>query len=117
MTEQFLFAAPIALLPVLIFLAILLHFDSYKLVSIYEVLGTLLAGALLAAVAYMANYVIIDSTQMEFGPYSRYVAPIVEEIIKSSAMVYLFARNRIGFKIDAGIMGFAVGTGFALVEN
>lgn len=117
MTEQFLFAAPIALLPALAFLAVLLHYDSYKLVSIYEVMGTLLAGAMLAVVAYLVNGVLIDALQTEFLTYSKYIAPAVEEIIKSSAMVYLFMRNRIGFKIDAAIMGFAVGTGFALIEN
>ncbi len=32
-------------------------------------------------------------------------------------MIYLLARRRIGFLVDAAILGFAVGTGFALVEN
>ncbi len=117
MTEQFIFSAPIALLPALMFLAVLVHFDSYKLVSIYEVMGTLLAGAFLAGMAWLINSFLIDATQTDFIVYSKYIAPVVEEIIKSSALVYLFVRNRIGFKIDAAIMGFAIGTGFALVEN
>jgi hypothetical protein len=32
-------------------------------------------------------------------------------------MVYLFRGNRIGFLVDSAILGFAVGAGFALVEN
>ena len=32
-------------------------------------------------------------------------------------MVALLARKRIGFLIDAAVLGFAVGTGFAVVEN
>jgi hypothetical protein len=32
-------------------------------------------------------------------------------------VVYLFRSNRIGFLVDAAILGFAVGAGFALAEN
>jgi RsiW-degrading membrane proteinase PrsW (M82 family) len=32
-------------------------------------------------------------------------------------IVLLIHANRIGFLVDAAIFGFAVGTGFALVEN
>ena len=117
MTEHFLFAAPIALLPALIFLVVLLRFDSYKLVSFYEIVQTLLAGAGLAVVAYLVNDELITALQWDFASYSRYLAPVVEECLKSGALVYLFVRNRIGFKIDAAIMGFGVGTGFAVIEN
>ncbi len=51
------------------------------------------------------------------GPYTRYGAPVLEEALKAGVMIYLFMRARIGFLIDAAIMGFALGTGFALVEN
>jgi len=42
---------------------------------------------------------------------------VVEEGLKALFIVYLFRSNRIGFLVDAAIMGFAVGAGFALVEN
>ena len=29
----------------------------------------------------------------------------------------LFAMNRIGFRVDAAIVGFAIGTGFSMAEN
>ena len=32
-------------------------------------------------------------------------------------VVYAIRRRRVGFPVDAAILGFAVGTGFALVEN
>jgi hypothetical protein len=41
----------------------------------------------------------------------------VEETLKAAVVTYLVARSRVGFMVDAGIHGFAVGTGFALVEN
>jgi hypothetical protein len=54
---------------------------------------------------------------MQFKPFSRYVSPIVEESLKALVIVYLFRSNRIVFLVDSAIMGFAVGAGFALVEN
>ena len=44
-------------------------------------------------------------------------ALVVEEILKGAVIVALIVRNRIGFLVDAVICGFAVGAGFAAVEN
>lgn len=109
--------APIALVPALLFFGMLLYFDSYRLVSFREVGMTLSAGAGLCIASYYANAGLMSALHMDFTGYSRNIAPFVEEGFKAVAIVYLFARNRIGFMIDAAIMGFAVGTGFALVEN
>ncbi len=54
---------------------------------------------------------------INFGYYSRYVAPIVEESLKAIVLIFLFRTNRIGFLVDSAIMGFAVGAGFAVAEN
>jgi hypothetical protein len=54
---------------------------------------------------------------MPFTVYSRYAAPLLEETLKALIIVYLFRSSRIGFLVDSAIMGFAVGAGFALVEN
>ena len=45
------------------------------------------------------------------------MAPLVEETFKAAPIVFLLWRNRIGFLVDAAIRGFAVGAGFAAVEN
>jgi hypothetical protein len=45
------------------------------------------------------------------------VAPLVEETLKAAPIVFLLWRNRIGFLVDAAIRGFAVGAGFAALEN
>jgi len=45
------------------------------------------------------------------------VAPVTEETAKAALIVYLIRRHRIGFPVDAAQLGFAIGTGFALVEN
>jgi len=46
-----------------------------------------------------------------------YVAPVVEEMLKAAFVVYLLARSKVGFVVDAAIHGFGIGTGFAFVEN
>jgi RsiW-degrading membrane proteinase PrsW (M82 family) len=117
MSPHFLLEAPIGLLPVLLFLFVLLHLDSYKLVSLREVLACLAAGLVLAGVSYETNGRAISLLHYSFATYSRFAAPVAEEFLKAAFIIILFARNRIGFMIDAAIMGFAVGTGFALSEN
>ena len=117
MTLQLALEASIALVPVLVFFGALLYFDSYRLVSFREVALTLSAGAGLCVASYYANAGLASLLNIDFTQYSRYAAPFVEEGFKAIALIYLFARNRIGFMIDAAIMGFAVGTGFAVVEN
>jgi RsiW-degrading membrane proteinase PrsW (M82 family) len=55
--------------------------------------------------------------EMELNSYSRYIAPFTEEIFKSIFIIYLILSKRVGFLVDAAIMGFALGAGFAIVEN
>ena len=109
--------APVGLLPVVTFLAVLVYFDSYKLVSLRVVIGMIALGALAAGLAYFANIAALDRLQIEFVTYSRYVSPVIEEAIKASIIVALIRTQRIAFLVDAAIAGFAVGTGFAVVEN
>ncbi len=110
-------SVPIGLLPVLGFLVTLLYLDSYKLLRLYVVLWVILLGGLMAMAAYFVNTELIRISGLDFLAYSRYLAPAVEESLKGLVMVYLFRTSRIGFLVDAAILGFAVGTGFALVEN
>jgi RsiW-degrading membrane proteinase PrsW (M82 family) len=117
MPYHFLIEAPIGLLPVLLFLFVLLHLDSYKLVSLREVLVCLGAGFVLAGVSYFTNTQAIGVLRYDFATYATFAAPVAEESLKAAFIIILFARNRIGFMIDAAIMGFAVGAGFALAEN
>lgn len=109
--------APVGLLPVLIFLVILVYMDSYKLVSLKSVIFVIIAGGMTALIAMYANGGLLELTGMHLKAYSRYLAPLVEESLKALVIVYLFRSNRIGFLVDSAIMGFAVGAGFALVEN
>ena len=114
--ETALFAA-VGLLPVLIFLIALLYLDSYKLVRLKVVLWVLVTGGLITVVSYFVNGFLLEYLQADFRNFTRYVSPVSEEVLKALVIVYLFRMRRIGFLVDSAIMGFAVGAGFAVVEN
>ena len=107
----------VALAPAIIFLLVLLRLESFKLVSPPALAAYLLAGAALAGVSYFANGYLIGQLGIDAKAYSRFGAPVVEEMLKASLLVVLFLRNRIGFMVDAAIIGFAIGTGFSIAEN
>ncbi len=108
---------PVNLLPVLIFLLLLIYYDSYKLVKIQTVMLLILAGCLAAGASYFANTYLMSKLAIETAAYTRYAAPVIEETLKAAVIIYLIARNKIGFMVDALIYGFAIGAGFALIEN
>lgn len=109
--------ALVGLLPVLCLLAALLYLDGYKLVTMRAVLAVVAAGVGVAAGCYVVNAFLLGVVPIDVTGFSRYVGPAVEELGKGLVIVALIRVHRIGFLIDAAIFGFAVGTGFAIVEN
>ena len=101
----------------LIFLVALLYLDSYKLVGFRIVLWVILAGALMVFVGYWINGYLLTELGWEVSTFKRFVSPISEEALKAAVMIFLFRTNRIGFLVDAAILGFAVGAGFGVIEN
>jgi RsiW-degrading membrane proteinase PrsW (M82 family) len=107
----------LALLPVLMFLAALRVLDSYKLVSLRTVGTALAAGAIAAAVCYELNTSFFRQFPQYENEYIHFGAPMVEELVKGAFWIFLIATARVAFMVDSAICGFAVGAGFALVEN
>jgi len=107
----------IGLLPVFAFLLALILLDSFKLVRARRVAGLIIAGGLAAVASLIVNRELGMIFGLDHATLTRYVAPVVEEILKSAIIVYLIARHRIAFLVDAAIIGFAIGAGFAAVEN
>ena len=107
----------VGLLPVASFLAVLLYLDSYKLVKLRSVIAVVGAGMVTAGVSYVANGLLLSASEIDFISFTRYVAPVTEELLKALVIAALIRAHRIGFLVDAAIFGFAVGTGFAMVEN
>ena len=107
----------LALVPVLILLAVFVWLDAFELMSLKEILFLLVLGGVAAIATYPVSGRMLDTLPIGFSNYSRYVAPWIEEAIKALVIIGLFRFNRIGYKIDAVISGFAVGAGFSVVEN
>lgn len=105
----------VSLLPVLLFLLLLILLDSYKLVSPRSVGAAIAAGGVAAIGCLYLNRWLLGGVPAP--AYTRYVAPLLEEAAKALYVVFLVRGKRVGFLVDAAIYGFAVGTGFALVEN
>jgi RsiW-degrading membrane proteinase PrsW (M82 family) len=109
--------AAIILLPVLAMLAVMYSFDTHRLVGSHVLTGSIAAGCGIAVISYFINNTAINLLNLDLVEYSRHGAPLIEELLKAGFMVLLFRTNRVGFVVDAAILGFSVGAGFALVEN
>ncbi len=107
----------VSLIPVLLFLVLLLSFDSLRLVNRLVLTICLLWGCVAASLSMIGNTLVSEAFHLSFDTLSRYVAPFTEEILKMVILLLLISRHRIGFAIDAAIYGFAVGSGFAFSEN
>lgn len=106
-----------ALAPVLVFLLVLVRLDSFKLLSARAVARAMAAGGLAAAVALVLNHVLLAPAGIGPAVVTRYVAPLIEETLKLVFVVFAIRRRQVAFPVDAAILGAAVGTGFAVVEN
>ncbi len=107
----------LALVPVLVLLAIFVWLDAFALKSFREILFLLLLGGIGAIAAYPLSGRLLDTLPIGFSNYSRFVAPWIEEAVKGVIVIFLFRFNRIGYKLDAVLSGFAIGAGFSVVEN
>ena len=109
--------ATVGFLPVLLFLAALVFMDSFKLLSGRRVTAALAVGGMSALAASLLHATLADAFALDQSTVARGVAPFTEEVLKGAFVLWLIRRGRVGFLVDAAILGFAVGTGFALVEN
>jgi RsiW-degrading membrane proteinase PrsW (M82 family) len=107
----------VSLVPVVLFLVTLVYLDSYKLVHVRSLVMAILVGSGVALLCLTLNNAVISDLGVPRRLSSRYVAPVLEEALKGWYVAWLIGRRRVGFLVDAAIVGFAVGTGFALIEN
>ena len=107
----------IALVPAVAFLLALSLMDSFKLVRPISILIAMVCGAVAAGASLSLHDWLLHVRQVPPEIVTRYVAPVTEETAKALLLVMLIATARVGFLVDAAVQGFAVGTGFALVEN
>lgn len=107
----------VSILPVLAFLFALIILDSFKLIRFVSVASAIGAGIIAALACYFINSRLMVTFEWNGGSYFRFAAPLIEETVKAAYIVYLLHSKRIGFFVDAAIYGFALGAGFAIIEN
>jgi RsiW-degrading membrane proteinase PrsW (M82 family) len=107
----------VSVFPVVAFLVSLVLLDSYKLVTFKSTCAAAFFGLCAAVASFLLSTVILGRGSIAVDTYARYVAPPIEESLKLCYVVFLMRTKRIGFMVDAAIYGFAIGAGFAVVEN
>ncbi len=108
--------AGLSLLPVLVFLSALKWVDTYKLLALPRVLRSVFVGCAAAGVCYALNTMVYNLLASP-AVWARSGAPALEEIAKAAYIAWLIRSNRVAFMVDTAIAGFAVGAGFAMLEN
>ncbi len=106
----------LSILPVLLFLTALEWIDTYKLLRLSRVLRSVAVGCLVAMVCYGLNTAVYRELASP-AIWARSGAPVLEEVAKSLYIAWLLRSNRVAFMVDTAIAGFAVGAGFAVIEN
>lgn len=117
MPADLLLKALIAMAPVMILLLVFDRLDVFNLIPMRDIALLVVAGAAVGIFGYFANWRVSEGFPIPWDPYTRYIAPIIEESLKALPIVVMFRTNRLGFKLDAAIAGFAVGAGFSILEN
>ncbi len=106
-----------ALGPVLTFLVALVFLDTFRLVRVRRVAWAIAVGIATGLASYVVNSSVLALLNWPVMTFAVVVAPMVEEPIKGLYVGWLLHTRRAGFMIDAAILGFATGTGFAVAEN
>ncbi len=107
----------ISLVPIVLFSVLLAFLDSYRLMSYRRILLYIGSGLVVALLALIVNYSLLNYVSIADSVLIKYIAPFFEEALKVIIPIILIRRNKIGFTIDAAIAGFSVGCGFAIFEN
>jgi RsiW-degrading membrane proteinase PrsW (M82 family) len=107
----------LSLMPVLLFLLALIVLDSYRLIPFHYLAKSIGAGGGVALACLFFNGFLHASGAVDGEVLRRFVAPLIEETVKAAGIVFLIRTRRVGFLVDTAIHGFAIGAGFALVEN
>ena len=107
----------IATIVPLIFLYVIYKLDLYGTGSFRIVLACFVWGMVAFALAYFINTTARSAGLISLDTLRQYFAPVAEEILKALILIYLVRRPNFTYFVDGAIYGFAIGVGFAIVEN
>ncbi len=91
--------------------------DLYKTGEFKFVLVSAGAGVLAYGAAALINPTPFHLGWINYNQMVRYLAPVVEEILKALILLVLVRRSKFTYFVDGAIYGFATGIGFAICEN
>lgn len=91
--------------------------DFYKTGEFKFVLVCAGAGIAAYGAAVLINPIPLRLGWIDYNQMLRYLAPVVEEILKASILLVLVRRPKFTYFVDGAIYGFAAGIGFAIFEN
>lgn len=74
-------------------------------------------GGLAFALASTTNRFLLDTAGVDYMVLVRFIAPLEEEILKGILLLFLVRRKKFTYFVDGAIYGFAIGIGFAVIEN
>ncbi len=95
---------------------LVIKLDFFKTISRRFLIISALAGLLAYASAYFINPLFLK-LNISTTHIIRFVAPVVEEILKALILIYLVQRRDFAYFVEAAIYGFTIGIGFAIIEN
>ena len=74
-------------------------------------------GAFSYLIAARINSALLRNDVISVDNLVRYSAPVLEETLKGSLLIYLIRRADFTYFVDGAIYGFTIGIGFAVFEN
>lgn len=105
-----------ALIP-LGFLFAVKSFDFYQTGSAKFIVYSGVWGIIAYLLAAQINPALINHGIVSEDTLVRFVAPMLEEILKGLILIYLIRQPEFKYFLDGAIYGFASGIGFAIFEN
>ncbi len=103
--------------PIFLFVLVLIYLDTFKIIRTKIVIIFFILGILISGFAYFLNTFLDEQVGIPSILIIKYLAPIIEEILKFSIIIYLVRKSYAGFLSDIAIYGFIIGSGFAFSEN
>ncbi|MRR30013.1 PrsW family intramembrane metalloprotease [bacterium] len=91
--------------------------DKFKTGEFKFVLFSAGAGLLAYQAAAWINPIPRNMGWVDYNQMVRFVAPVVEEILKALLLLFLVRRPKFNYFVDGAIYGFTTGIGFAVIEN
>jgi RsiW-degrading membrane proteinase PrsW (M82 family) len=104
-------AIPMAVLTWIYFL------DKYRTGEFKLVVVCFVVGVLAYFLAAQINPATTDLGWVNDNQMVRFVAPVVEELLKAAVLFILVRRAKFTYFVDGAIYGFTIGIGFAIAEN